>query len=116
MRTLDEITRLSARDLERIGADESIPVPEDLEVRLPAPERTGRPARMWQIAAAAALLIGVGVSGYLGTRQPRDTFSDPYEAYAAVEKALGKLSGTVSKGTESLAEAQSVIDKLNYWK
>ncbi|MBR1570994.1 MAG: hypothetical protein IJ651_09720 [Bacteroidales bacterium] len=113
MKPLDEITRLSADDLERIGADESIPVPEDLEVRLPAPDR---PASVWPIAAAAALLIGVGVSGYLGVRQPRDTFSDPYEAYAAVEKALGKMSGTISKGADYLTEAQFAIDKLNYWK
>ncbi len=113
MKTLDEITRLSAADLERTGADESIPVPENLAIRLP---ETERPSRLWPIAAAAALLVGVGVSGYLGARQPRDTYSDPYEAYAAVEKALVKVSGTVSKGTAALSETQSVIEKLNYWK
>ena len=30
MKSIDEITRLSAEDLERISLDESIPVPEEL--------------------------------------------------------------------------------------
>ena len=112
MKTLDEISRLSADDLERIGSDESIPVPEDLEVRL-----LGRsPERAWYIAAAAALLIGVGVSGYLGLQQPKDTFEDPYLAYAAVEKVLGKMSGTMQHGAAKVAESEAVIDKINYWK
>lgn len=112
MKTLDEITRLSAEDLERIGSDERIPVPEDLEVRLP-----GRhPEHAWRIAAAVALLIGVGVSGYLGLQQPKDTFEDPYLAYAAVEKAMNRIAGTVQYGAEKIAETESAIDKINYWK
>ena len=112
MKALDEITRLSAEDLERIGSDERIPVPVDLEVRLP-----GRhPEHAWRIAAAVALLIGVGVSAYLGYREPKDTFDDPYLAYAAVEKVLGKMSGTMQHGAAKVAESEAVIDKINYWK
>ena len=106
MKTLDEITRLSAEDLDRIASDERIPVPEDLEVRLP-----GRyPEHAWRIAAAVALLIGVGY------REPKDTFDDPYLAYAAVEKVLGKMSGTLQHGAAKVAESEAVIDKINYWK
>lgn len=112
MKTLDEIGRLSADDLERIGSDESIPVPEDLKIRLP-----GRnPERAWYMAAAIALLIGVGVSGYLGLQQPKDTFEDPYLAYAAVEKAMNRIAGTVQYGAEKITETESAIDKINYWK
>ena len=37
MKKIEDIEKLSAEDLRRIGADESIPLPEDLQVRLPRP-------------------------------------------------------------------------------
>lgn len=112
MKDINEITRLSAEDLERISLDGKIPVPEDLSVRLPGRNTS----RILNIAAAAALLIGVGVAGYLGTLEPRDTFDDPYMAYAAVEKALNKMSGTIQYGAQKVTESEMVIDNLSYWK
>ena len=54
MKRIEDIENLSAEDLRRIGADESIPLPEDLQVRLPRPA-----ARYWSIAAAAAAQLPV---------------------------------------------------------
>jgi hypothetical protein len=112
MKTLDEIARLTAEDLERIGSDENIPVPEDLKVSLPK----RNPEHAWRIAAAVALLIGIGVSGYLGYREPKDTFDDPYLAYAAVEKAMNKMAGTVQYGAAKVSETELALEKINYWK
>ena len=114
MKTLDEMTRLSAEDLERISLDESIPVPEELSGKVQAAVR--RPVR-WMlpagIAAAVAVLVTIGL-----TREPapKDTFDDPYLAYAEVEKAFAKISGTVAYGADNSARSEETLDKLSYWK
>ena len=112
MKTLDEMTRLSAEDLERISRDESIPVPEDLQVRLPR----RRTAARWSIAAVAAVLIGLGWAGFNQLAAPKDTYEDPYLAYAAVEQAFSKMSGNVQKAAGQVAHAEEIMDKYNYWK
>ena len=114
MKTLDEMTWLSAEDLERISLDESIPVPEELSGKVQAAVR--RPVR-WMlpagIAAAVAVIVTIGL-----TREPapKDTFDDPYLAYAEVEKAFAKISGTVAYGAEKIAQSEETLDKLSYWK
>ena len=112
MKKIEDIEKLTTEDLLRIGADERIPIPEDLSVTLPHKTR-----RNWSIAAAAAILIGLG--GWALSRPssaPQDTFEDPYLAYAAVEKALGKMSATVQNTAGKVARAETLIDDLNYWK
>ena len=114
MKTLDEMNRLSAEDLERISLDSSIPVPEELSGSVQAAVR--KPVR-WMlpagIAAAIAILVTLGL-----TREPapKDTFDDPYLAYAEVEKVFNKLSGTMAYGASKVSETEATIDKLNYWK
>ncbi len=109
MKNIQDIEKLSAADLERIGADESIPVPE-LDVRLPR-----RRAAAWGIAAGVAVLIGAGAIGLLRPPEPKDTFSDPYLAYAAVEQAFQKMGGAVAQSARTINE-QANIEKLTYWK
>ena len=108
MKSIDEIEKLSVKDLERIGADESIPVPEDLSVKIPSRKA---PALAW--SAAAAVVVVAGLSGL---NRPSDTFDAPYLAYAAVENALCKLSGSVNSAAIKLEDAENTFDKLNYWK
>ena len=108
MKTLDEMTRLSAEDLERISLDESIPVPEELSGKVQAAVR--RPVR---IAAAVAVLVTIGLTH---EPAPKDTFDDPYLAYAEVEKAFAKISGTVAYGADKIAQSEETLDKLSYWK
>ena len=111
MKSIQEIERLSADDLRRIGEDSSIPVPEDLHVSLP--QRRYRP---WSIAAAAAVIIALAGWGLSRPAQPKDTFDDPYLAYAAVEQALNKMSGNIHSVAGKVEESQSMLDKINYWK
>lgn len=112
MKKIEDIEKLTTQDLLRIGADDTIPVPDSLVVKLPH-----RAHRTWSIAAAAAVLIGLG--GWALSRPstaPQDTFEDPYLAYAAVEKALGKMSATVQNTAGKVARAETLIDDLTYWK
>lgn len=111
MKKIEEIERLSAEDLCRIGADESIPVPEDLQVRLPRPPA----ARYWSVAAAAAVTVGIAGWSLSRPAEPRDTFDDPYLAYAAVEQALAKTSARMHIASEKIQETEKLIDQLIYW-
>lgn len=112
MKRIQDIEKLSAADWERIGGDESIPVPADLSVRLP--RRSA--AVKWSVAASVAVLTGIGLTALLRTPEPEDTFSDPYLAYAAVEQALNKMSGNVQKVSDQVSRAEEKMDQLNYWK
>ena len=117
MKSIDEITRLSAEDLERIALDESIPVPEELSGRVSATlaRQRSRSWARWAVpaAAAAAVLVGIGLSR---EPQPKDTFDDPYLAYAEVEKVFSKISGAVAYGAEKVNESEQTLDKYSYWK
>ena len=117
MKSIDDITRLSAEDLERISLDENIPVPEELSARVQAAVR--QPARRWalpaDIAAAFATLLAVGLT-LMRNPEPVDTFDDPYLAYAEVEKVFAKISGTVAYGAEKVSQSEQTLDKLSYWK
>lgn len=111
MKKIEDIEKLSAEDLRRIGADESIPLPEDLQVRLPRPAAV----RYWSIAAAAAVMVGIAGWSLSRPAEPRDTFDDPYLAYAAVEQALAKTSARVHAAGEKIQETEKLIDQLIYW-
>ena len=115
MKNIDEIARLTAEDLERISLDESIPVPEELSGKVR--EAVGTPARRWilpsGIAAAIAVLLAVGLTR---NPEPKDTFDDPYLAYAEVEKVFSKISGTVAYGADKIYESEATLDKYSYWK
>ena len=122
MKTIDEITRLSAEDLERISLDESIPVPEELSGKVrEAVQAADRQAqrRRWAlpagIAAAVAVLVAVGLT-LTWNPEPKDTFDDPYLAYAEVEKVFSKISGAVAYGAEKVNESEQTLDKYAYWK
>jgi len=122
MKNIDEITRLSAEDLERISLDEGIPLPEELSGKVQEAVRAAdRQAqrRRWilpsGIAAAVAVLIAVGLT-LTRNPEPQDTFDDPYLAYAEVERVFSKISGAVAYGAEKVNESEQTLDKLSYWK
>ena len=115
MKNIDEITRLTADDLERISLDESIPVPEELsgKVQQAVRGKTLRWAVPTGVAAAIAVLLAVGLTW---NPEPKDTFDDPYLAYAEVEKVFSKISGTVAYGADKISESEATLDKFSYWK
>ncbi len=113
MKRIQDIEKLTAADWDRIGADESIPVPEDLKVRLPH----RRPAvAVWSIAASVAIVAGIGLTALLRTPEPKDTFSDPYLAYAAIEQAFSRMGDAVNQSAVILEQQEPELDKVIYWK
>lgn len=112
MKSIRDIEKMSLADWDRIGADENISVPEDLQVCLPR----RRTAVIWSAAASVTVVAGIGLAALLHKPEPEDTFTDPYLAYAAVEQAFSRMGKTVSQGAEILAGKESEIDKITYWK
>ena len=118
MKDIRDMEKLSLRDLEQMGGDERIPLPEGWHVQLPGEtQRRRQSTRRWiGIAASVAVVAGIGVSLLHRPDPLKDTFDDPYLAYAALEQALNRVSDALSVGEEALAESQAQIDKINYWK
>ena len=135
MKDINEIERLTPEDLERIASDESVRVPADLKASLEAlagaselldegptasgvipglAEKTlgrkssgrrsqGLRAWYWAVPAVAAALVAAVL---VFRSQPKDTFSDPYLAYAEVQKAFGQIS---EKGEAAAAIAGNAV-------
>ena len=112
MKRIQDIEKLSAIELERIGADESIPVPADWHPVLP--RRRG--VAVWSAAAAVAVLIGFGWFGFKYEPAPKDTFDDPYLAYAAIEQTMAKMSVGVNQAVIKVTEAEQRMDQIYYRK
>lgn len=53
---------------------------------------------------AAVVVIAVGLSLFKSDNEPVDTFDDPYQAYAELEKALVMVSEGMQKGIDKTVE------------
>lgn len=127
MKSIKEIENMSLEQLEAVSMDENIPVPEgfaermraDVEVLERLVEDKPQPQqRRWvmttvSVAAAAALLIGVGFGIAKWQSEPKDTFDDPYLAYAELEKAFAIMSGGVHKALAMAEESEAALDKVS---
>ena len=127
MKSIKEIENMSLEQLEAVSMDENIPVPEGFAERMRAdvevPERLveDKPQpqqRRWvmttvSVAAAAARLIGVGFGIARWQSEPKDTFDDPYLAYAELEKAFAIMSGGVHKALAMAEESEAALDKVS---
>ena len=117
MKSVKEIENMSLEQLEAVSMDESIAVPEGftsrLENGLEGRKSNVRVVRFVAAAASVAVLAGVEFGIASWQDEPKDTFDDPYLAYAELEKAFAKMSGGVQKGL-AMAEASEVaLDKVS---
>ena len=118
---------MSLEQLEAASMDENISVPDGfasrMEKGLEVLERLTedesrkdgrvRMVRVLSAAAAAALLIGAGL-GLSGRQdEPEDTFTDPYLAYAELEKAFAIMSGEIHKGLAMAEKSEEIIDRTS---
>lgn len=110
MKRIQDIEKMTMVDWDRIGADENIPVPEDMQVHLP---RRRVAVTVWSIAASVAVVAGIGLTALLRTPEPQDTFTDPYMAYAAVEQAFSRMGQTVARSADIIEQSEN---KVTYWK
>ncbi|NLZ51335.1 MAG: hypothetical protein GX899_06520 [Rikenellaceae bacterium] len=120
MKRIEDIEKLTLQELEAISDDTSIKVPEDLSKSLSEllgaaelmeePVKPQRPLLRWAIAAAVAAALGLGIYFSI-PKSPRDTFSDPYLAYAEVQQAFEFISQKSNKAAEIAGKAVPVMEK-----
>ena len=126
MKSIKDIENMSLEQLEAVSMDRNIPVPEGLAERLKedigALERLTaddtenvrriRAVRIISTAAAVTLLVGTGFGISRWQSEPKDTFDDPYMAYAELEKAFATMSGGVQKALAMAEESEAALDKV----
>lgn len=123
MKSIKEIEDMSLEELERTSLDERTAVPEGFAERIRASvdaqsiidEITEDPHRMVRIvgaAASVAVVAGIGLGIAKWQDEPKDTFDDPYMAYAELEKAFAIMSGGVQKGLAMAEESEVALDKV----
>lgn len=127
MKSSKDIENMSLEQLEAASMDENISVPDGFASRLgdglevferlteDESRKDGRVrmVRVLSAAAAAALLVGVGL-GLSGRQdEPEDTFTDPYLAYAELEKAFAIMSGEIHKGLAMAEKSEEIIDRTS---
>ena len=130
---MKEKENMSMTELGAIALDDSISVPERLRddirkeldtLAFLAETPAARPHRFSRIASIAVSLalvaaIGFGVDSY--RHRPKDTFSDPQQAYAMLESSLSYISSKMEQGMDSitsgtgavLTKTNEIMDKIN---
>ena len=120
MKRIDEIENLTAEELESLALSKVTDAPktlgkdiEDLLIASSLREKPRRPIRFASAAAGiavAASLTAAGVFLYHGNH-PADTFDDPVQAYAEVEKTFAYISEKMSPGLGPASEGKMIFDK-----
>ena len=76
-----------------------------------SPRRGTIVLRIAAIAASVALVAMLGTGLYNRHTEPKDTFDDPYLAYAAVEDALQRVSLAAGKGLALERESEAYLQE-----
>lgn len=110
MKRLEDIEKMEAEQLEEAALRENIKVPAGLEERIKARlaaasiARESQPRKRWlpytAIAAAAAIAALLALPRRLGEPELKDTFDDPYLAYAQLEQVFQTISDKINKINE----------------
>ena len=110
MKSIKEIEKMTLEELEVVSLDENLKVPTDFAEKL----RAGLNARQEQmratkIAATAASVVLLSIAGF--SDDPKDTFTDPYLAYAQIEETLAMISEGMKKGIDMAQESEAIFVK-----
>lgn len=124
MKSLKEIEDISLEELEAVSQDEAIAVPEgfrqrledelDAQTKLETMKEEPRKIRLVPVigvAASVLLLIGIGLGIARWQSEPKDTFTDPYLAYAELEKAFSTMSEGMNKALAMADKSETIIDR-----
>ena len=111
MKRIEEIERLSLEELEKISEDAGVKIPAKLNDSIEdilCAERLHRNARKSRVFKSFAWIPAVAVVAGIRHQRvnmlPEDTFENPQEAYAEVERVFGMISDRINKG-KSIADA-----------
>ena len=124
MKSLKEIEDISLEELETVSQDEAITVPEGFRQRLEAELESQRRLETLKeeprkirlvpvigVAASVLLVIGIGLGIARWQSEPKDTFTDPYLAYAELEKAFSTMSEGMNKALAMADKSETIIDR-----
>lgn len=124
MKSLKEIEDISLEQLEAVSQDEAMAVPEgfrqrleaelDAQTKLETMKEEPRKIRLVPVigvAASVLLLIGIGLGIARWQSEPKDTFTDPYLAYAELEKAFSTMSEGMNKALAMADKSETIIDR-----
>lgn len=113
MKTLEEIQNMNLAQLEAASLDAGTAPSGDIAARSIAIIRRQRSRRIaaWSSGIVASLVLIAGIGLYTN-RQPvlKDSFSDPYLAYAEVEKAFSRIGTTARSSAEAINTSKEIID------
>lgn len=124
MKSTKEIENMSLEELIAVSSDEATAVPEGFAERIGRQveaqkiakdlakdaDRT-RTVRWIGAAAAVTLLAGTALGIANWQNRPKDTFDDPYLAYAELEKAFATMSDSLQKGLAMADKSEDIIDR-----
>ena len=124
MKSIKEIENMSLEELIAVSSDEATAVPEGFAERIGrqveaqkiakdleyGADRT-RTVRWIGAAAAVTLLAGTALGIANWQNRPKDTFDDPYLAYAELEKAFATMSDSLQKGLAMAEKSEDIIDR-----
>ena len=124
MKSIKEIENMSLEELIAVSSDEATTVPEGFAERIGKQVEAHKIARdlendadrvktvRWIGAAAAVTLLAGTALGIVNwQKQPKDTFDDPYLAYAELEKAFATMSDSLQKGLAMADKSEDIIDR-----
>ena len=124
MKSIKEIENMSLEELIAVSSDEATAVPEGFAERIGKQVEAHKIARdlendadrvktvRWIGAAAAVTLLAGTALGIVNWQnQPKDTFDDPYLAYAELEKAFATMSDSLQKGLAMAEKSEDIIDR-----
>lgn len=124
MKSIKEIENMSIEELIAVSSNEATAVPEGFAERVGKQveahkiakdlendaDRT-RIVRWIGAAAAVTLLAGTALGIVNWQNQPKDTFDDPYLAYAELQKAFSTMSDCLQKGLAMADKSNDIIDR-----
>lgn len=124
MKSIKEIENMCLEELIAVSSDEATAVPEGFAERIGKQVEAHKIARdlendadsvrtvRWIGAAAAVTLLAGTALGIVNWQnQPKDTFDDPYLAYAELEKAFATMSDSLQKGIAMADKSEDIIDR-----
>ena len=124
MKSIKEIENMSLEELIAVSSDEAAAVPEGFAERIKGQVEAQkiakdlensadltRTVRWIGAAAAVTLLAGTALGIANWQNQPKDTFDDPYLAYAELEKAFATMSEGIQKGLAMADKSNDIIDR-----
>ena len=124
MKSIKEIENMSLEELMAVSSDEATAVPEGFAERIGKQVEAQKIARDLEndadrvktvrwigTAAAVTLLTGTALGIVNWQNQPKDTFDDPYLAYAELEKAFATMSDSLQKGIAMADKSEDIMGK-----